>query len=134
MAAMNCLADTACMERRGGCRQGQRGAVSHESHEQEEFGDQSMHAGSEMLEAYQLTDAESNKGRARRNILQWFGERLRIGSSEAKGSRSWQGPLSQRWKLRHPKSALSRHQHVGTSVGEGDDQVHEDKHQVVVPA
>jgi hypothetical protein len=31
------------------------------------------------------------------------------------------------------KATLS-HQHVGSAVGEGDDQVHQDEYQVVVPA
>ena len=63
---MNCFADAASV-RRGGCRQGQRAEVSHERYEQEEFGDQSLgdqsiHAGSAMLEAYQLAVDESKKG------------------------------------------------------------------------
>ena len=53
------IPDAACMRRRGRCREGQRGEVSQERHEQEEFGDralcdQSMHAELAMLEAYQL--------------------------------------------------------------------------------
>jgi hypothetical protein len=39
MATMNWLADAARVQRRGGCRQGQRGEVSEERQEQEEFGD-----------------------------------------------------------------------------------------------
>jgi hypothetical protein len=38
MTAMSGFADAACMGRGGG-RQGQRGEVPHERHEQEEFGD-----------------------------------------------------------------------------------------------
>jgi hypothetical protein len=63
MAGMNCLADAACVQRRGACRQGQRGEVSQERHEQEEFGDQSMHPGPAMLEAYQLAVDEARTRR-----------------------------------------------------------------------
>jgi hypothetical protein len=34
MTVMSRLADAACVQRRGGCRQGQRGEVSHEREEQ----------------------------------------------------------------------------------------------------
>jgi hypothetical protein len=43
VAAMGCFADAAGMGR-GGCRQGQRGEVSHERREQEESGNKSMYA------------------------------------------------------------------------------------------
>jgi len=43
VAAMGGFADAAGMGR-GGCRQGQRGEVPHECYEQEESGNESMHA------------------------------------------------------------------------------------------
>jgi hypothetical protein len=63
VAVMNCLPDAAGMRLCRGGRQGQRGEVPHERNAQQKSGDQAMHAGAKMLEAYQFTDADSKTGR-----------------------------------------------------------------------
>jgi hypothetical protein len=59
VAVMRSFSDAASMRRRRGGRQGQRGEVARKRYAQQESGDQTLHAGSDVLAAYQFRDADS---------------------------------------------------------------------------
>jgi hypothetical protein len=64
VAVMGGFSDTAGMRGRGG-RDGQRGEVARERYEQQESGDETLHAASDVLAAYQFRDADGKNRVAR---------------------------------------------------------------------
>jgi hypothetical protein len=57
MTVMRGFSHTACMRGRGG-RHGQRGEIAREREAQKKSGDETLHAGSDVLAAYQVRDAD----------------------------------------------------------------------------